>query len=80
MKIDASLIKNIHEDKNKQIIVKTIVTFAKELGIKTIGEYVESEAIYNYIHKMGIDYSQGYHISEPVTYEEISRFKEFIIT
>ncbi len=66
LKIDASLIKNIHEDKDKQIIVKTIVTFAKELGIKTIGEYVESEAIYDYITQIGIDYSQGYHFSPPV--------------
>jgi EAL domain-containing protein (putative c-di-GMP-specific phosphodiesterase class I) len=66
LKIDASLIKNIHNDKNKQIIVKTIVTFAQELGIKTIGEYVESEEIYDYIKAMGITYSQGYYFSEPV--------------
>ncbi len=66
LKIDASLIKDIHEDKNKQIIVKTIVTFAKELGIKTIGEFVESEAIYSHITEMGIDYSQGYYFSEPL--------------
>ncbi|MFC2073762.1 EAL domain-containing protein [Campylobacterota bacterium] len=66
LKIDASLIKDIHEDKNKQIIVKTIVTFAKELGIKTIGEFVESKAIYDHITEMGIDYSQGYYFSPPV--------------
>jgi len=66
LKIDASLIKNIHNDTNKQIIVKTIVTFAKELGIKTIGEYVESKEIYEYITQMGITYSQGYYFSPPV--------------
>lgn len=66
LKIDASLIKDIHNDKNKQIIVKTIVTFAEELGIKTIGEYVESKEIYEYITKLGITYSQGYYFSPPV--------------
>ena len=66
LKIDASLIKNIHEDKHKQIIVKTIVTFAQQLGIKTIGEFVESEAIYDYIKELGITYSQGYYFSPPV--------------
>jgi len=66
LKIDASLIKNIHNDKNKQIIVKTIVTFAEELGIKTIGEYVESKDIYDYITELGITYSQGYYFSPPV--------------
>ncbi len=66
LKIDASLIQDIHQDKHKQIIVKTIVTFAKELGIKTIGEYVESKEIYDFITKMGINYSQGYYFSPPV--------------
>ncbi|HIC42752.1 MAG TPA: EAL domain-containing protein [Sulfurimonas sp.] len=66
LKIDASLIKNIHNDTNKQIIVKTIVTFAQELGIKTIGEYVESKEIYEYITSLGITYSQGYYFSPPV--------------
>jgi len=66
LKIDASLIKDIHNDKNKQIIVKTIVTFAQELGIKTIGEFVESKEIYDYITEIGITYSQGYYFSPPV--------------
>ena len=66
LKIDASLIKNIHNDKNKQIIVKTIVAFAQELGIKTIGEFVESKEIYDYITGLGITYSQGYYFSPPV--------------
>ena len=66
LKIDASLIKDIHLDKHKQIIVTTIVTFAQELGIKTIGEFVESKEIFEYIKEMGIDYSQGYYFSAPV--------------
>jgi len=66
LKIDASLIKNIHNDINKQIVVKTIVTFAQELGIQTIGEFVESKEIYEHITQMGITYSQGYYFSPPV--------------
>ncbi len=65
LKIDSSLIKNIDIDKHKQIIVKTIVTFAKELGIITIGEFVESKEVYSFITQMGIDYSQGYYFSPP---------------
>jgi len=66
LKIDASLIQDIHKDKHKQIIVKTIVTFAQELGIKTIAEFVESKEVYEYVKQMGITYSQGYYFSPPV--------------
>ena len=63
VKIDGSLIKNILEDKNSEIIVKTIIAFAKEMNIKTIAEFVENEGIFNKLKEMGIDYFQGYYFS-----------------
>lgn len=65
LKIDGSLIKNITTDRNAQIIVETILLFAKKLGIQTVAEYVCSEEIFNYLHAIGIDYSQGYFIGKP---------------
>ena len=65
LKIDASLIKNLDTDKNSQIVVETIVGFAKKLGIKTIAEFVHSKEVFDKVVEMGIDYSQGYYISEP---------------
>lgn len=69
IKIDASMIKNIDNDKNSQIIVDTIVGFAKKLGIKTIAEYVHSEGVFNKVRELGVDMSQGFYFSAPV--EEI---------
>jgi EAL domain-containing protein (putative c-di-GMP-specific phosphodiesterase class I) len=65
VKIDGSLIKNILEDRNSQIIVKTIVSFAKEMNIKTIAEFVENEEIFEYLKSLDIDYYQGYYFSPP---------------
>jgi diguanylate cyclase (GGDEF)-like protein len=65
IKIDGSIIKNVHKDKSAETVTKTIVTFAKELGIETIGEFVGEEEIYNKIKDLNIDYSQGYYFSEP---------------
>ena len=65
IKIDGSIIKNIHKDKSAELVTKTIVTFAKELGIETIAEFVSEEEIYNKIKDLNIDYSQGYYFSEP---------------
>jgi PAS domain S-box-containing protein/diguanylate cyclase (GGDEF)-like protein len=65
IKIDGSMIKDIDTNKNTQLIVSTIIDFAKKMNMKTIAEYVENESILNKVKEMGIDYSQGYYFSEP---------------
>ena len=65
LKIDACLVKDIQTNDYSRSVVKTIVAFAKEQGIKTVAEYVENEAIYNIIKEIGVDYSQGYYFGKP---------------
>jgi EAL domain-containing protein (putative c-di-GMP-specific phosphodiesterase class I)/GGDEF domain-containing protein len=65
VKIDGSLIKDILSNKNSQIIVKTIVNFAKEVNMQTIAEYVENEEIFEYLKDLGVDCYQGYFYSPP---------------
>ena len=71
IKIDGSLIRNIHNDKNAQVIVEAIVDFAKKLGIRTVAEFVSNEMIYEKVKEMGIDVAQGYYISEPIPIDKI---------
>jgi PAS domain S-box-containing protein len=65
VKIDGSLVKNIATDQFSRNIVETIVSFAKKQNIETIAEYVESEAIFNILNEIGVDYSQGYYFGKP---------------
>ena len=65
IKIDGSLIKNIYEDEKSFIIVKTIVNFAKELGIKTVVEFVHNQAVLEKTKELHVDGYQGYFIAEP---------------
>jgi len=65
IKIDGSLIKNIDTNKENEIVTKTIISFAKELGVKTIAEFVSNEAIFDKVKMLGIDYAQGYYIGKP---------------
>ncbi len=72
IKIDGSLIKNIDKNDEMKIIAKTIVTFAKELGIQTIAEYVHSAEILACVKEIGIDYAQGFYIGKPSPIEILS--------
>ncbi len=65
IKIDGSLIRDLDVDKNALIVVETIVTFAKKLGIKTIAEYVHSSTVMDKVKELGIDYSQGFYVDKP---------------
>ena len=63
IKIDGSLIRNILNDRNSQIIVKTIIAFAKEVNMQVIAEYVETKEIFEYLKSLGIDCFQGHFYS-----------------
>jgi len=65
LKIDGSLIKNLDKSENNQLVVKSIVEFAKLANIKTVAEFVENEEIESIIQHLGIDYGQGYYYSAP---------------
>jgi len=71
IKIDGSLIKGILTNNQNEIIVKTIVNFAKDLNVKTIAEYVSSKDIFDKISSLGIDYAQGYYIGKPMPISKI---------
>jgi len=65
LKIDGSLIKNIDTDSHARIVVETIVSFAKKLGMKTVAEYVHSKAVLDVISEIGVDLAQGFYIARP---------------
>jgi diguanylate cyclase (GGDEF)-like protein len=67
LKIDGEFIKRMSGLNNKveKTIVANIAALAKELGIQTIAEYVETETIMDNVRAVGIDYAQGYYIAHP---------------
>lgn len=71
IKIDSSLIQNIHNSKDLEIIVKTISNIAKEFNVKTVAEFVANEEIYNKVKELNIDYSQGFYFDKPISYDSI---------
>jgi len=65
IKIDGTLIKNLDTDKNAQVVVETIVEFARKLNIATIAEFVHSEAVLKKVKEFRVDRTQGFFLSEP---------------
>ena len=68
LKIDGQFVKNINHDTSDYAVVRAIVQLAQAHGLKTVAEFVCSEAIYDMVNELGVDYAQGYacHIPEPL--------------
>lgn len=73
LKIDKSFITNIRSEPKNQIIVKTIIFLAKELGIHILAEGVETEDEHSFLLENNIDSIQGYYYSKPLPRNEFER-------
>jgi len=60
VKIDGVYIRDLLDGDQSAAFVKSMVDLTKSLEIKTIAEYVETEAQYQMLSRMGIDCGQGY--------------------
>ena len=65
LKIDGRFVLDLIEDPFDCAIVQAVQQIGRVLGIKTIAESVESEAILERVRAIGVDYAQGYAIATP---------------
>ncbi len=65
LKIDGNFIVGVNSHPSNLAIVEAIVSLARNLGMKTIAEWVEDRATVQALVEAGVDYVQGYAISRP---------------
>lgn len=70
IKIDQSFISELALHPKKIVLCKSIILMAHELGMKVIGEGIETQEQYDILIAMGCDYGQGYLFSKPVSANE----------
>jgi len=70
LKIDKSFVMDMLENENDAVIVRAIIDLAHNLGMKVIGEGVETKAMQDELIRLGCDLLQGYSISAPKAPEE----------
>lgn len=70
IKLDMLFMRNFDE-KSKQL-VRSVILMAKQLGIRTLAEGVETQEQYDFLRDTGCEKIQGYLFSPPVTAERIA--------
>lgn len=65
LKIDGVFIRHVLKDEVDAAMVEAIARVAGVMGIRTVAEYVENDAIKEFLARIGVDYGQGYGIHKP---------------
>lgn len=65
LKIDGCFVKDIITDTVDAAMVDAINNIGHVMGLKTIAEFAENQAIVDLLSTMGVDYAQGYGIGHP---------------
>lgn len=73
LKIDMDFLRTFETNKKTQVIIGTIVNMAKELGIHTVAEGVETQQQYDFLRRIGCEKLQGYLFGKPKPIEDFVR-------
>lgn len=65
LKIEGDFIVGMKHNDKDRALVRSIVALARELGIRTVAEYVEDAEVLDKVIGQSIDLAQGYHIQRP---------------
>ncbi len=65
MKIDRELLTNILERHDQQHLVRSLISLAQGLGLRTVAEGVETVEVSDWLRNAGADMLQGYYFGKP---------------
>jgi len=72
LKIDGRFVRRILDDRVAESIVSGITKAAKTLGVATIAEHVESEALADRLRTLELDFGQGFFLGRPQTFSKLT--------
>jgi diguanylate cyclase len=73
IKVDRSFVMAMLDSKDDEVIVRSTIELAHNLGLKVVAEGVENARILESLARLRCDVVQGYHISRPLPADELDR-------
>ena len=70
IKVDKSFVIDMIENKNDEIIVRTVINLAHNLGLRVVAEGIERDEVWDKLQDLECNIGQGYFINAPAPAEE----------
>ena len=74
LKIDQSFVRNVTSNKGDVAIVRSIVQVARNFGLETVAEGVETDESLKVVRRAGCDLAQGFLLAKPMPAEAVFDF------
>jgi diguanylate cyclase (GGDEF)-like protein len=74
LKIDMVFLRQAGQNPRARTIIRQVIAMARELGITSLTEGVETKAQYEGLREMGCELYQGYYFAKPMPEEDFERF------
>jgi diguanylate cyclase (GGDEF)-like protein len=66
IKIDKSFILGMTDDENDEVIVRSTIDLARNLGLRVVAEGVETREAWDTLQTLGCDLAQGFYLGRPM--------------
>lgn len=71
LKLDRSFIKNIQSNRSDAVITKSMIALARDLGLESVAEGIETPGQHDILTEMGCAVGQGFLYGRPVSAEDL---------
>lgn len=71
LKIDQAFVMGAAKQSHLRAVVESSITMAKKLGLKSVGEGIETPEDWACLQQLGCEIGQGYHIAKPMEGERL---------
>ncbi len=74
IKLDISLVRNIHKDRIRHALARSLSVFASEIGCSIVAEGVEKQEELRCLKRLGVHRAQGFYLARPSAegYDKVS--------
>ncbi len=74
LKVDKSFIRDMADNGTVPVILRAIVSLARDLGLEVVAEGAETADMVEALRDIGCDYAQGFYYAEPMTANDALNF------
>lgn len=65
VKIDGAFVRDLTDNADSRLFVRTMLDFIRGFGLKSVAEFVENGEIAKMLMELGVDYLQGFYFGKP---------------